>query len=83
MSYNGWANRNTWLVNLWFGDYFNEMAEEGESVSAAFIENHVLDYVEEQIGGFTGFIADLIDIGGIDWQELAEHYQVDSDDESD
>lgn len=74
MECNGWTNRNTWLVNLWFGDYFAEMHEEGEPVTAEYIESFVEEYIESQIGGMTGFVADLIDIKMIDWDELAGHY---------
>jgi len=75
MEYNGWTNRNTWLVNIWFGDSFADMASEGEKIDSDYIESYVMDYIEEQIGGFTGFVADLIDFSGINWEELASHYE--------
>ena len=73
MSYNGWTNRNTWLVNIWFGDGFVQEAEDGIDITAEYIQNTVEDYIESVIGEFTGFVADLIDIRGINYDELAEH----------
>ena len=83
MAYNGWTNRNTWLVNVWFGDSFLADFEDGIKVDANYIESFVMDYIEEQIGGFTGFVADLIDFSGINWNELASHYESDDDDSED
>lgn len=74
-TYNGWRNRETWLVNVWYGDYFSELHDEGEEVTADYIEQFIDDIVEEQLGGFTGFIADMIDLGCIDWHGLAAHYR--------
>ncbi len=74
-TYNGWANRETWLVNLWFGDYFAELADGGEVIDADYIRDFVDEHVAECMGGGRdGFIADMLDMSGIDWGELAEHY---------
>jgi hypothetical protein len=27
--YNGWTNYETWLVNLWYGDVFTDMQNDG------------------------------------------------------
>ena len=72
--YNGWTNRETWLVNLWFGDELTVMQEDGESITAEFIESMVTDYVD-QIVPTSSFVADMIDLQCINWDELAEHYQ--------
>lgn len=75
--YNGWTNRETWLVGLWFGDYFAETVEEtGRGFTA--------DEAKECVEAFTfdchdlpssGFIADIIggSLARINWQEIAEH----------
>ena len=72
--YNGWANRETWLVNLWFGDMFSEDIEAGETWSAEALRDYIEEYVYEQIETCS-FIADMIDLGCIDWQSLEEHYK--------
>jgi len=65
--YNGWRNRETWLCNIWFLDGIDE------PMTADQIKEMVEDYVEEQLGGWEGFIADFIDLDLIDYDELAEN----------
>lgn len=72
-TYNGWANRETWLVNVWFGDYFAKLAEEGTEVDAVFIQGFVEEHVDEYIEP-SSFLADMLDFSGIDWDSLAERY---------
>ncbi len=72
-TYNGWTNRETWLVNLWFGDYFEEQAME-RVVTPKFIKAEVEGYVSH-CNITSGFINDLIDLSVIDYEELAEHYK--------
>jgi hypothetical protein len=31
---NGWKNRETWLVNIWFGDSFQMELEDGAQITA-------------------------------------------------
>jgi hypothetical protein len=76
--YNGWKNKETWLVNLWLGDYFASLQEDGEKITADLIES----VVEESLGDLsdksveTGFLRDLLNcaLGEIDYRELAAHY---------
>jgi hypothetical protein len=85
--YNGWTNKETWLVNLWLGDTFAVMQEKGEAVTTGVIES----YVQECIGDIdgksveSGFLIDLLNcaLGEINYRELAEHYAPteDEDDE--
>ncbi len=70
---NGWKNRETWLVNIWFGDYWAMMQEDGVRITPEFIQEEVEAYVEEQIGAH-GFIMDMLDMRAIDWDALAAHY---------
>ncbi len=76
--YNGWTNKETWLVNLWLGDSFAELSEEGQIISEDFIR----EMVEEMcsVDGKSvesGFMADLLNcaLGEINYFELAQHYE--------
>ena len=81
MSYNGWKNRETWLVNIWFGDMFACDAENGDNVTASYIEDVVTDYVDEIIGrgDGSGFVRDMLDLNAIDYDELASHYETEEE----
>ena len=70
--YNGFTNRETWLVNLHFGDYFQEVANDGQQMMADYIESTVWDMLEE--ANIPDFFKDMIDLGSVDYRELAELY---------
>lgn len=80
-TYNGWMNRETWLVNLHFGDGFNafiqDQIEEGEEFDQTEVADMYQEYVEEateeEIEGLSGFLKDLLDLDLINWDELAAH----------
>jgi len=59
--YNGWANRETWLVNL----HFNP-----ETVGDIENIKNDIEEIEDRIENF--FLRDYIDFGLIDWRELEE-----------
>lgn len=73
---NGWRNANTWTVNLWFGDGWAELAEDGFDFSPEYLRDMVEEYVEEMLGKdyATGFIWDMLDLNSVDWDALAEHH---------
>ena len=78
--YNGWYNYETWLLNLWYGDYLQEVANENGGLDADQIET----IVEEMLADAgelpeNGFTADLINaaLSQVNWEELAEHYNED------
>ncbi len=62
-TYNGWTNRETWLVNLWFGDSW----ECADDVQAA------REFMQEQIDQLESWIQDFIYLDAINWAELEEH----------
>jgi hypothetical protein len=76
--YNGWKNKETWLVNLWLGDELAMMQEDGYSIGPDAIE----ELVQTAIGdidaknGEAGFLRDLLNcaLGEIDYRELAANY---------
>lgn len=76
--YNGWTNKETWLVNLWLGDLLTHEQEDGEEVTA----NYVREMVEEMASaagedGMNGLITDLLNcaLGEINYHEIAQHYE--------
>jgi hypothetical protein len=75
--YNGWTNKETWLVNLWLGDDFAQRSEEGEIVTASFIRETVEEICESETKSVEGrFLMDLLNcaLGEINYFELAQHY---------
>jgi hypothetical protein len=76
---NGWKNRETWLVNLWFGDNFAMDADDGIEITADYIRETVESYVDELVPA-SSFIADMMDLGAINYDELAAHYVTETED---
>ena len=74
MQCNGWSNKETWLVELWFGDILSEMASEGR-LEASQIEDFVTEMLAEQMPE-SGLIADFVNdsFREVNWHELAEHH---------
>ena len=60
MSYNGWSNRETWLINVWFNP---ETWEDVDSAQA---------YFEEAYDAMPAFMQDFVNDGMINWDELRE-----------
>jgi len=76
---NGWRNAATWTVNLWFGDTWAVMAEDGQEtyITPDYCRETVEEYVEDLIGRDSnshGFIWDMLDLNAVDWDALAEHH---------
>jgi len=75
MPYNGWSNKETWLVNLWLGDMFTmDQEEEGIEITEDYIESQVECFVEQL--NPEGFMADMLNcaLGEINYHEIANHY---------
>ena len=81
MAYNGWKNKETWLVNLWLGDMLTMDRESGNEISADYIELLVEDMVDGALDrgarSFSGFVIDVLNcaLDEIDYHELAAHYE--------
>lgn len=64
MSYNGWTNRETWLVNVWFNPESREDVEFARS------------YLEDQYDAMPdGALKDMLDLDAVNWEELLEHFE--------
>ena len=72
-TYNGWTNRETWLVNLWLGDSLAEYVRDtlGQEIDASEAESYVDDYLDSAYAN--GLASDLITnaLGRVNWQEIA------------
>jgi hypothetical protein len=66
--YNGWANRETWLINVWLGDI---ISGDGQQWDAGTLEEWVEEFVDAPT---EGLLADLCGLWRVDWHELAEHF---------
>ena len=80
-TYNGWTNKETWLVNLWIGDSLTMDQEAGCEITAAYIEQVVDEMASALLDGpdANGFMTDLFNCAlcEIDYHELASHYEED------
>lgn len=74
--YNGWKNKETWLVNLWLGDYFQQEIDEGQTICAAHIKD-TLNNMLADLPPQWGLFSDLLNcaLGEVDCHEIAAHFQ--------
>jgi len=75
--YNGWTNRNTWLINLWFGDYIRNLLEEDCCESPDNLQGFIESIIDEQVAETPTMIKDFLDFDGINWGELWENICMD------
>lgn len=72
-TYNGWSNYETWRVNLELFDGDNERWSYGSSDGMReFAELLIEESTDEGIGRDYA----LALLQNVDWQEIAEHYEV-------
>jgi hypothetical protein len=69
MGYNGWTNRETWLVNLWF--------EPQSKLDVLIIQ----EVIEEDVANCPAYLQDFINLHHVNWQELSDHFPDEDDDE--
>ena len=80
MAYNGWTNKETWLVNIW---YLGEMPSYFEDMGQSYVEPDELEetvrYIAEECEVLSqlkaGLLSDFINTcwHEVDWRELAKH----------
>ena len=70
--YNGWTNRNTWLINLHFGDSIRENMEVDDSATSETIQDFIMDILGNSALNPDSIIRDFIDFDAINWQEIYE-----------
>ena len=88
--YNGWTNKETWLVNIWYmpemPQYFADM--EQYEVEPSELKDAVM-YIAEECEALSqlppGLLSDFINTcwAEVNWNELAEHLNRDLKDMED
>jgi hypothetical protein len=71
-TYNGWTNRETWLVNIWFNP---ESRDDVDSARAHMDE--LYEHVPE------GIMRDMLDLSVINWDELADQFDDETEESTD
>jgi len=74
--YNGWTNKETWLVNLWLGDYFQQELEDGNEITSAHIKDTINNMLADS-PELWGLFSDLLNcaVGEINCYEIAARYE--------
>jgi len=77
-TYNGWSSYETWLVNVWIGDSLAAWRDEGEEVTADYVQ----ELVDEMVSAATeedanGLVTDLLygAVREINFREIANAIQ--------
>ena len=75
--YNGWTNRETWLVSLWgYIDLMTETAKDGgHTADAEWCKEFFEQLTDESDPMSDGIVGDLYAgaLARIDWYEVAQH----------
>jgi hypothetical protein len=88
-TYNGWASRETWLANLWYGEtlqeytceHLNDLRSNGETIETYSVAEYLSDVFDEIIceeyEKIPPFFKDFINLEAINWLDLASTYMID------
>lgn len=80
-TYQGWKNRETWIVNLWLNNDQGLYTHVMDNITkyhplrrAEFIESYAKGLIEDRV--MTGFISDLLNasLARVDWQEIVDGF---------
>ena len=84
MSFNGWSNKETWLVNIWYMDSMPEYYEDSGTYHVEPQElKETVQYIAEECEALSqlpaGLLSDFIadSWSEVNWDELAEHLNED------
>jgi hypothetical protein len=80
--YNGWTNRETWVINLWLEEDLTQVVidycEDQERVDVYEITNLLEEVVNEwymdELSKMSGVLKDLLYLSEVNWRELAKTY---------
>lgn len=79
-TYNGWKNKETWLVNIWYMDHMPEYFAEMEQYDVEPNElEEAVQYIAEESEALSqlraGLLSDFISTcwGEVDWHSLADN----------
>lgn len=70
MTYNGWTNRATWCIDVWFNP---ESREDVQSIRD-MMESDIEDMQRQG----KGYLVDML--GDVNWRELEEHAEEEKED---
>ena len=76
-THNGWTNRATWLVNLWWGDDLRfYRKDEGKALDDLDVKEYIQNMVDYQLDTHSPESAFLLDmvyeaLDDVNWQEIA------------
>ena len=63
-TYNGWTNRETWLINVWFNPESRDDVEFARCI------------IEEEYNNIpSGALKDMIGVDAINWDELLDQFE--------
>ena len=68
--YNGWKNRETWLINVWFNP---ESPDDIDAIEEQF---------NQDFDSLPDYMKDFIDSSAIDWDELREAVTAEEEEEA-
>ena len=79
-TYNGFTNRETWLVNVFYRESILENVQNGETLEGnlEYVKEAIQDRIDRHSALTSGIVQELICskeiVNKINWSELEDHY---------